>query len=193
MAKENPRMLLQICCAPCSPHVVTLLREQFVVAGYFYNPNIQPEEEFALRRAAVEQYARHAGLPLIQPPYRPAEWLERIAGLEDEPEGGARCTVCFRMRLEKTAAYAKAHGYDWFATTLTISPHKSAATINNLGTEVAREHGIRFYTADFKKKNGFARSVKLSKELRLYRQSYCGCLFSKRAKEQLPSHLEGDV
>lgn len=186
-------MVLHICCAPCSTHVVTLLREQFVLTGFFYNPNIEPANEFAHRRAAVEEFARQAQLALVQPPYRPEEWHARIAGLEEEPEGGARCTVCFHLRLEGAAAHAKAKGYEYFGTTLSVSPRKSAKTINRVGAEVAEEHGVRFYAADFKKQHGFTRSIHLSKALGLYRQDYCGCLFSKHGRKRLRPCREGDV
>ena len=186
-------MVLHICCAPCSTHVATLLREQFVLTGFFYNPNIEPADEFARRGAAAEEFARQAQLALVKPPYRPEEWHARIAGLEGEPEGGARCTVCFRLRLERAAAYAKAQGHEYFATTLSVGPRKSARTINRVGAEVAEEYGSRFYAADFKKQHGLTRSIHLSKALGLYRQDYCGCLFSKLGRKGLRPSPEEDV
>lgn len=179
MRPEKPRMLLHICCGPCSTHVVNLLQEEFALTGYFYNPNIAPAEEFARRRAALEEYARSAALTVIHPSYLPSEWLSRIAGLEQEPEGGARCLVCFRMRLERAAAQARADGYAYFATTLSVGPRKCARTINSIGRELADHYGVQFYEADFKKQHGFTRSVELSKVLGLYRQGYCGCIYSK--------------
>ena len=179
---NKPRMLLHICCAPCAAYVVRVLRERFVVAGYFYNPNIQPEEEYALRKEEMERYALEIALPLHIGEYDVKRWFDLIKGYEEEPEGGARCAICYRMRLERTAQYASAHRFEYVTTTLSISPHKKAAVINRIGEELAQTYDVKFYGADFKKKNGFKISSQISRELGLYRQNYCGCVFSKRER-----------
>lgn len=181
MSKDRPKLLLHICCGPCATHVIELLRPQYDLTGYFYNPNVHPEEEYGRRLEAMEGYARRIGLPFIVEEYDPDNWFTQVRGLEQEPEGGKRCEVCFRMRLERVADYASQHGFPYFATTLSISPHKSAQTINRIGTELAERHGLRFHAADFKQEDGFKISCQMSKELGLYRQNYCGCVFSQRA------------
>lgn len=179
---SQPRLLLHLCCAPCSTHVVQVLREQFQVTGHFYNPNIHPEAEYRRRLAEMEQYAASIGLPLLVGEYQVDRWFEAAAGLEAEPEGGRRCLVCYRLRLEETAALAQREGFSHFTTTLSISPHKRAEAINAIGQEIEARYGLEFYAADFKKKDGFARSLNLSREAGLYRQDYCGCEFSLRER-----------
>ena len=176
----KPKMLLHICCAPCSTHVVDVLKDDYDVTGHFYNPNIQPESEYRLREEEMVKYARRLGLDVVCREYDDDRWLEMVKGMEDAPEGGERCFVCYRMRLEKAAQYAREHGYHLFTTTLSVSPHKNAAKINEIGAEVGEKYGVRFHAADFKKKGGFERSVRMSNEAGLYRQSYCGCIFSQR-------------
>lgn len=180
--KDHPRLLLHLCCAPCSTHVVQVLREQFHLAGHFYNPNIHPQEEYLRRAAEMERYAGSIGLALLVSRYDTQRWREAVRGLEDEPEGGRRCLACYRLRLEDTAAMARREGFTHFTTTLSISPHKRAGAINAIGQEVAPRHGLQFYAADFKKKDGFTRSLRLSREAGLYRQDYCGCEFSLRER-----------
>jgi predicted adenine nucleotide alpha hydrolase (AANH) superfamily ATPase len=160
--------------------VIQVLQERFQVAGHFYNPNIHPEEEFRRRAAEMEGYAQEIGLPLLVSSYDTWRWREAVRGLEGEPEGGLRCLACYRLRLEETAALAKKRGFTHFTTTLSISPHKRADAINAIGQEVASRHGLEFYAADFKKKDGFTKSLRLSREAGLYRQDYCGCEFSLR-------------
>jgi len=179
---HHPRLLLHLCCAPCSTHVVQVLCEQFDVAGHFYNPNIHPEEEYRRRAAEMEGYAQRVGLPLLTSSYDVQPWREAVRGLEDEPEGGARCLVCYRLRLEATGALARQQGFTHFTTTLSISPHKRADPINAAGREVAGRYGLEFYAADFKKKDGFTVSLRLSREAGLYRQDYCGCEFSLKER-----------
>ncbi|MDI6792798.1 MAG: epoxyqueuosine reductase QueH [bacterium] len=191
----RPGLLLHTCCAPCAAHVIVELNREFEVNAYFYNPNIQPQEEYGLRWEAMEKLAFQLKQPFLAESevslpqvdfeltagkYDPERWLEAVNGLEDEPEGGARCEACYRFRLEEVARFAKEKGCDWLATTLTISPHKRAEMINPIGKEVAEQFGLRFYEADFKKKDGFKISCRLSRELDLYRQTYCGCVFSQR-------------
>jgi len=184
MREMKPKLLLHICCAPCSTHVVELLKEDYDLAGYFYNPNIHPESEYLRREDEIKKYARKIGLELTCAEYDDARWFEMTKGMENAPEGGERCFLCYRMRLEKAAQYAKEHGYQFLTTTLSISPHKNAEKINEIGSEVASKYGLQFYTADFKKRGGFDRSIRMSKEAGLYRQSYCGCIFSQREAEK---------
>lgn len=158
------------------------LKGQFDVTGHFYNPNIHPEEEYLRRAAEMEGYSGRIGLPLLVSRYDPDLWREAVRGLEDEPEGGERCLVCYRLRLEETASVAKQLGVTHFTTSLSVSPHKRADAINAVGLEVASRHGLEFYAADFKKKDGFTQSLRLSREAGLYRQDYCGCEFSIREK-----------
>ncbi len=181
---EVPRLLLHSCCAPCSSYVLEYLSQYFQITVLFYNPNIYPPEEFGKR---VEEEARLIGemefvypVELIRGNYDPAEFYDAARGLEREPEGGARCAACFRLRLQAAAKAAKEGGFDFFTTTLTISPLKSAPLLNEIGQEIGQEYGIPFLPSDFKKKNGYRRSVELSEEHGLYRQNYCGCIYSIR-------------
>jgi hypothetical protein len=176
--EEKPTLLLHICCAPCATHTLEQLRKDFNVTGFFYNPNIQPETEFKRRLEETKRLAAIMDFTVIFLEEGQDKWSESTKGYEDEPEGGQRCSICYKLRLEKTAQYAKAKGFAGFTTTLTISPHKQASIINEIGRELADNYGISFYNADFKKKNGFKKSSELSKKYHLYRQSYCGCLFS---------------
>ncbi|MEK7400661.1 MAG: epoxyqueuosine reductase QueH [Candidatus Poribacteria bacterium] len=173
-------MLLHICCAPCSTHVIDSLKADYDLDGYFYNPNIHPENEYDLRGKEIQRYAESNNIMLIHEEYDDVQWFELNKGMDDMPEGDKRCEICFEMRLEKTARYAKEHGYDIIATTLSISPHKNAQKINEIGLKVAKKHGVRFLEADFKKRGGFERSIQMSRQFGLYRQSYCGCIFSKK-------------
>ena len=173
-------MLLHICCAPCSTHVIDSLKADYDLDGYFYNPNIHPENEYELRGKEIQRYAESNNIMLIHEEYDDVQWFELNKGMDDMPEGDKRCEICFEMRLEKTARYAKEHGYDIIATTLSISPHKNAQKINEIGLKVAKKHGVRFLEADFKKRGGFERSIQMSRQFGLYRQSYCGCIFSKK-------------
>jgi len=184
MEKTKPKLLLHICCAPCSTHVVRVLKENHDLTGHFYNPNIHPKAEYLKREEEMKQYARKIGLELVCAEYDDSRWFDITRGMENVPEGGERCFLCYRMRLEKAAQYAAEHGYQFVATTLSISPHKNAAKINEIGSEVADSYGLKFYTADFKKGGGFEKSVRMSKEAGLYRQSYCGCIFSQRGMRE---------
>lgn len=180
---ERPRLLLQCCCAPCSSAVLETLVPHFSVTIYMYNPNIHPQAEYEKRLAQFSKLLQNpsfASVQLLEAPYDPQHFFAAVKGLEQEPEGGARCTECFRLRLEQTAAAAKEQGYDFFTTTLTVSPHKNAALLNVLGTEIGARFGVPFLPSDFKKKEGYKRSITLSKEMDLYRQTDCGCIFSKR-------------
>lgn len=174
------KLLLHICCGPCSLSVIERLkREGFALSGFFYNPNIHPEAEYNLRLSAAKAVAEKEGVSLIAAIYDPESWKEAIRGHESEEEGGRRCAICIEKRLKKTAQYCVESGFSIFATTLSVSPHKSAQVINTIGTDVAKRFKIAFYSADFKKDNGFAISCRKAKELGLYRQRYCGCRYSQ--------------
>ncbi len=181
---EKKRLLLHSCCGPCSTAVLETLRDEFDITVFFYNPNITEREEYDRRleaqiKVCEEEKAQGGSGEWLEGPYDPESFLEAVKGLEEVPEGGSRCTVCFRLRLEETARQAKALGYEVFGTTLTVSPHKNYKLITQIGQELAEACGLTWLDRDFKKKNGFGRSVELSKEYGLYRQNYCGCRFSK--------------
>jgi len=171
-------IVLHICCGVCAAGVAErLLAEGHDILGLFYNPNIHPTHEYQKRLEAARMVAKGLGFPLVDAPYTPQAWLKETKGLEDEPEGGKRCPVCFRLRLEQTHIYMQEHGYDAFASTLTVSPHKDAEAINRIGREIG---GEGFLARDFKKQDGFHRAIELAKKWGLYRQNYCGCLYSRR-------------
>ena len=183
-AGQRPRLLVQCCCAPCSSHVLSLLAQGYACTAFFYNPNIMPQQEHALRlqqmQVLLAQCPDCAGIDLAVPEYQPQEFLDAVRGLEQLPEGGQRCTACYTLRLQKTAEAAAAGGYDAFTTTLSVSPHKDAARLNELGRQLAEQYGVAYVEADFKKNEGYKRSIALSAQYGLYRQDYCGCPFSKR-------------
>ena len=180
----RPKLLLHACCAPCSSATLERLSAHFDLTILYYNPNIYPPEEYHRREAELERFVEQAGYhyPVVELPYDPQEFYTAVQGLENEPERGGRCTVCYRLRMRRAAQYAKEHGFDWFTTTLSISPHKDAARINQIGQELEAEFGIRHLPSDFKKQNGYLRSLQLSEEYGLYRQDYCGCEFSAKAR-----------
>lgn len=173
------KLLLHVCCAPCSTHAIEKLQEQYDLTLFFYNPNVEPINEYEKRLQETERFAEALGLPLIVGDYDNIDWHSAVQGLEQEKEGGERCSVCFRFRLRKTAQLAKEKGFDIFTTTLTVSPYKNAEMISKIGKEISQALEIEFLESDFKKDNGYIHSVELSKQYNLYRQTYCGCLFSK--------------
>ncbi len=189
--KENsekgikPRLLLHVCCAPCSSYVLEYLGEHFEITAYYYNPNISPESEYILRLDELKRLVREteSGAAVVAGEYEPERFFELAKGREAEPEGGERCALCYRLRLGKSGEYAAANGFDYFTTTLSISPYKNAEKLNTIGGEIAEALGIKYLYSDFKKKNGYKRSIELSREYRLYRQDYCGCVFSAAAKK----------
>ncbi len=186
------RLLLHSCCAPCSSYVLEYLSEYFAITVLYYNPNIYPPEEYQHRvqeqsRLIKELPARYP-VHILEGRFEPQEFYDAVRGLEQIPEGGARCHACFRLRLRETARCAAKEGYDYFTTTLTISPLKNAAVLNEIGMELAQEYGVNWLPSDFKKKNGYKRSVELSASYGLYRQDYCGCVFSRQ--ERLKSEKE---
>ena len=182
---RDKRLLLHSCCAPCSSHCLSELSPQIGVTVLYYNPNLDCAEEYEKRKREQLRFLRETGLAdFLDCDYAPEEYLFSVRGLEEEKEGGARCAVCFRLRLERTAREAKARGFDYFATTLTVSPLKNAKLINKIGFAVAEEVGVKYLPSDFKKRGGYLHSVRLSEEYGLYRQDYCGCAFSKAERER---------
>ena len=197
-----PTLLLQCCCAPCSSYCLEYLREYFHITVYYYNPNITQIAEYEKRKAeelrlialynnqveeqnfdGMNSTSSAHRIEVMECPYDPQNWLQAVHGLEECREGGRRCEVCFRVRLAQTAKTAAEHGFEYFSTTLTISPLKNAQLINEIGEEAARQYGVAFLPSDFKKKNGFLRSTQLSRRFGLYRQDYCGCVFSRKDTE----------
>ena len=201
---ENPKVLLQACCAPCSSYCLLALRDVASLGVYYYNPNITLSDEYEYRFSEIKRligiyndnpdrvlpedcrqvdiknsYVNNNHIDIIDAPYEPELFLERTKGYESCPERGERCSICFDLRLRKTAEEAKKLGYDFFATTLTLSPLKNADVINAIGEKIAEDVGINYLPTDFKKKNGYKMSIELSKEFNLYRQNYCGCIYSK--------------
>ena len=180
---EVPKLLLHSCCAPCSSYCLEYLSEYFEITVLYYNPNIYPKEEYDKR---VEEQARlirempfKHPVRLIEGKFEPEKFFEMAKGLENVKEGGERCFKCYKMRLEKTAEYAAKKGFDYFTTTLSISPYKNAQKLNEIGEIISLEKNIKYLHSDFKKKNGYRRSIELSDIYGLYRQDYCGCIFSK--------------
>ena len=177
---DKPRLLLQSCCGPCSTYVLSYLKQYFDITLLYYNPNIQPRAEYDLR--LENQRKVLAAMPevhILECAYDGEAYNAAVRGLEGEPEGGARCSVCFRLRLEETARLAAEGKFDYFCTTLTVSPHKDAARINTIGRALGEQYGVAWLPSDFKKREGYKQSITLSRELDLYRQDYCGCLYSK--------------
>lgn len=194
---RTPRLLLHSCCAPCSSYCLEYLAQYFSITVLYYNPNISPAEEFFKRaeeqRRLIESMPVKNPVSLVVDEYDPHVFFDMAKGLENVPEGGERCFKCYRMRLSRAAEYAAANGFDYFCTTLTISPLKNAAKINEIGkaleaeinqaAAVSNQPPVKFLPSDFKKKGGYLRSIELSKEYGLYRQNYCGCIFSKPKEE----------
>ncbi len=179
---EKPSLLLHACCAPCSSHTLLFLHEHFDITLYFCNPNISPESEFEFRLSELKRLVKELGLDInvIEEPYDSAPFFALAKGLEDQPERGERCRKCIEYRLRMAAAKAKELGSDYFTTTLTISPHKDCTFINECGGRISEECGIPYLYSDFKKHDGYKHSIQLSKEYNLYRQNYCGCIYSIR-------------
>ena len=183
MAEAKKKLLLHVCCGPCSTEVIERLAQDSALVLYFFNPNIFPNEEHDRRLAEAERYAESHGHRFIRGERDHDAWLAAVKGLEAEPEGGKRCDACFAYRLGESARLAREEGAAIFTTTLTISPHKNAALVNAAGEAAGRRFGVAFLAADFKKKDGFLKSCRLAKEAGMYRQEYCGCEFSMRKNE----------
>ena len=183
-----PTLLLHACCAPCSSAVLEYLSRFFATTLLYYNPNIAPYEEYEKREAELRRFVREMDVvhpvQLLPCSYDGQAYCQAVEGLEGEPEGGKRCTACFRLRLEYTARQAAKLHFDYFTTTLSISPLKNARLLNQLGEEMGEKYGVAHLPSDFKKKDGYKRSVELSKVYGLYRQDYCGCVFSKAQRQR---------
>lgn len=183
-----PKLLLHSCCAPCSSYCLSYLAEYFSITVYYYNPNISPVSEYEKR--VKEQIRFINELPVKYPVsfaegrYDSERFFEMVRGLEDAPEGGERCFLCYEMRQREAAIYAKEHGFDYFTTTLSVSPHKNVAKLNEIGLRLAKEYDVAYLPSDFKKRGGYQKSIELSHQYDLYRQNYCGCIFSKRDGEK---------
>ena len=180
---RKPKLMLHSCCAPCSSYVLDYLWERFDITVYYYNPNIFPSEEYQKRAAEQEYLIKEmfpkGGVKLICEEHLSEEFYSAVKGMENIPEGGERCFVCYRLRLKKTAKAAKKYGCEYFCTTLSISPLKNAAKLNEIGGEIAEKYGVKYLFSDFKKKDGYKKSCALSQKFGLYRQNYCGCEFSQ--------------
>ncbi len=176
----KPKLLLHACCAPCSSAVLERLAKHFQITIFYYNPNIFPESEYECRREEIERYLKKLNIDVVFITYNHAEFLSEIKNLEEEKEKGNRCKKCYDFRMEKSAQFAKENGYDYFTTTLSISPHKVLSFIIESGERLEKKYGIKFLRSDFKKENGFLRSSEISEEENFYRQAYCGCEFSIR-------------
>ena len=185
---ERKSLLLHACCAPCSSYVLEYLSQYFDITLYFYNPNIAPEKEYFFRADELERLVEEMGLgenvKIVNEEYNSDEFYNYIKGLEGEAEGGSRCKLCYELRLGRAAVYAKEHEFDYFTTTLSISPYKNASWLNEIGSKLGERYGVEYLFSDFKKKNGYKRSCELSEKYSLYRQDYCGCEFSKREREE---------
>ena len=183
LSGKRPSLLLHACCAPCSSHTLTVLDKYFRITLYFCNPNIAPEAEYDFRLAELKRLVKEMGLDIsvIEEEYDPEPFYELAKGLEDIPERGERCRKCIAYRLRKAGAKAKELSCDYFTTTLTISPHKDCTFINECGGQVQEECGVSYLFSDFKKHDGYKHSIELSRQYNLYRQNYCGCVYSKKA------------
>ena len=181
---NRPRLLVHVCCAPDALYVLGRLRENYEVSGYFYNPNIHPSEEYDMRLEETRKVAQILNVDLIEEVYDDERWFKITQKFKDEPEKGRRCDVCYAMRLEKTARKASELGYDMFTTVMSLSPLKKADVLNRIGKMFSRKFRIDFLEADFKKKDGFKKSVELSKSHGIHRQNYCGCLYSQRKVDE---------
>ncbi len=178
----RPKLLLHACCAPCSSYVLEYLTNYFDITVFFYNPNISPESEYLHRVNEIKRLISEMcpSVKFIEGRYEPKKFYEMAKGLENEPERGARCVKCYRMRIEESAVIAKQNNFDYFTTTLSISPQKDSHVLNSIGKEISEIYNVPYLYSDFKKKGGYKRSIELSAEFHLYRQNFCGCIYSKR-------------
>lgn len=182
-----PTLLLHSCCGPCSSYCIQTLSQYFKVTVFYYNPNIYPPEEYHIRAAEqkrfIECFPTRYEVSFVEGDYDTDTFYSLTKGMEEIPEGGERCFKCYRLRLEKSAAFAKEHSYDFFTTTLSISPLKNAKKLNEIGMQLEDEYDVKYLYSDFKKKEGYKKSTEISKEYNMYRQYYCGCVFSKRQRD----------
>lgn len=177
---DSNKLLLHSCCGPCSSSVIERLKDYFDITVIFYNPNIEPEQEYLKRKKEQIRLLDILNIKYYEIDYLNDDFKIKIKGYEEEPENGFRCYLCYELRLEKIASIAHKENYDYFGTTLTVSPHKNSKIINDLGLKIAKKQKIKYLVSDFKKEEGYKRSIELSKEYNLYRQDYCGCLYSER-------------
>jgi epoxyqueuosine reductase len=173
-------LLLHICCATCAAYVLESLHDKYYVTAYYYNPNIYPDTEYDIRFSEAKKYCHKHNIPFIEEKPNREDWFALTAGHEQDQEKGDRCTICYRMRLEKTAEYAKLHSFNVWGTDLSISPHKDAKRLNSIGKELEKMYGVTFLEADFKKWDGFKKAMAISRKESFYRQDYCGCKYSMR-------------
>ncbi|MBO5422593.1 MAG: epoxyqueuosine reductase QueH [Fibrobacteraceae bacterium] len=195
---RTPHLLLHACCAPCSSHCLEYLSKYFRITVFYYNPNISPKEEYTLRieeiKRFVQEFKSENEITLIEGKYEPERFFQVVKGLEQEPEGGKRCEQCFKLRLSEAAKLAKELNADYYTTTLSISPLKNAELLNKIGKEEGDAIGVTHLPSDFKKKGGYARSIELSKEYNLYRQNFCGCVYSlQEAKAREAKRKESEL
>ena len=181
---RKPKLLLHACCAPCASACIERVKKAFAVTAFFYNPNMDGKEEYARRAKELERLCKAFDIPAVIENFEPSEFYNAARGYENAPEGGSRCEICFALRAERTAAFAKQNGFDYFATTLTVSPLKNAEKVNAAGFSAGERYGVQYLPTDFKKRGGYLRSCELSREFGLYRQNYCGCEFSGKASER---------
>ncbi len=189
---KKPKLLLHVCCAPCSSHCISVLYPYFNITVYYYNPNISPIEEYKRRLDEEKRFLSLAypDVKIVDAKYEPEKFEELAKGLENLPEGGERCKKCYRLRLQKSGEYAKQNNFDYFTTTLTVSPYKYSKSLNEIGEEISNECGVKYLFSDFKKEDGYKHSIELSKKYGLYRQDYCGCKYSKHFRELLIKNRE---
>jgi hypothetical protein len=193
MLDKIPTLLLHTCCAPCSSSVILRLSQYFKITVLYYNPNIEPQEEYEKRKEEQKRFLKEFSVnhpvSFLDCDYEHEAYESISHGLEKEKEGGARCPKCFMLRLEKTAQLAKEHEYDYFGTSLTVSPYKNAQMINEIGSSLEKKWQVKYLYSDFKKNDGYKKSIELSKQYHLYRQDYCGCRFSKEEREQYKARI----
>ncbi len=197
LRSEKPSLLLHICCAPCSSYVLEYLSEHFDITLFFYNPNITSGNEYNYRideaKRLISEMPLVGNVDFIPARYDTSEFFAIAKGFENEPEGGERCFRCYELRLRETADYAVRNGFDYFTTTLSISPYKNAEKLNSIGKALSEEYGVKYLFSDFKKKNGYKRSIELSHEYNLYRQDYCGCIYSEAEMKRRKMNENNDV
>ncbi|MBN1970109.1 MAG: epoxyqueuosine reductase QueH [Candidatus Delongbacteria bacterium] len=181
--QNRESLLLQVCCAPCSSSVLERLKKHFDITILFYNPNIYPVEEYTKRANELKDFVPkfiNQEIKIIEFPYNEKEFFDAVNGLENEREGGSRCFKCYKLRMERTAEYAEKNGFKYFTTALSVSPHKNSDKINEIGIELEEKYNVKYLKSDFKKDDGFKRTTEISREFDLYRQDYCGCVYSIR-------------
>lgn len=187
---QKPTLLLHICCATCAAYVLELIKQEYAVTALYYNPNIYPTEEYRIRRDEAKRYCDGHNIPWIEIEPNQDKWFELTAGHESDPERGDRCTICYGMRLQRTAQYAKDNGFEWFGTDLSISPHKDAKRLNEIGNQLAAAMGLKHLEANFKKRDGFKKAMDISRCENFYRQDYCGCKYSMEERQRYAAAKE---